>query len=103
MIIISQCELDKKDCDALRHVIDSFEVDIINMGISIDNMSTGKTKEKLNKILEKDEQVLLKANTIMKKCSCDVQLMKPKERIRHEKLTGLKALIQKKQEEWENR
>lgn len=100
MTIISKCELNKQDCNSLRHIINNFESNIIDMTINVDKWTTGKAKEKLNKILEKDEQVLLKANIIMKKCSCDVQLMKPKERKRHEKLTGLKALMLKKQEEW---
>ena len=100
---MSGCELDKKDCDALRRIINNFESNIIDMTINVDKWTTGEAKEKLNKILEKDEQILSKANIVMKKCSCDVQLMKAKERVRHEKLTGLRALIQKKQEEWENK
>lgn len=100
---MSRCELDKQDCDALRHVIDNFESDIIDMTINVDKWTTGKSKDVMNKILEKDEKILTKANIIMKKCNCDVQLMKPKERVRHERLTGLKALMMKKQEEWKNK
>lgn len=99
-MFISECKLNKNDCMSLRHIIDNFEAEIINMTSNIDDMTTGKTKEKFNILLEKDEQILKDANYIMKKCSCDVQLMKPKERKRHKKLTGLKALMQKKQEEW---
>lgn len=98
---MSGYELDKRDCDALRYIIDNFESNIINMTINIDKWSIGKTKEAMNKIVEKDEQILSKANMIMKKCSCDIQLMKPKERVRHERQIGLKAIIQKAQAKWD--
>jgi len=98
---MSGCELDKQDCNTLRYIIDNFESNIINMTINVDKWSIGKTKEAMNKILEKDEQILSKSNMIMKKCSCDIQLMKPKERVRHERQVGLKAIMQRVQAKWD--